>query len=188
MALSDTFKTQAGAISDSLRAMTGTRGAWTDDLEAALAVADFNEAQLAAIRAAATPTCLQDLGDGQGGIVDHTLAQKLTHAFKDPVQNSALFMQLFSNGFYGDSEREVLTMMTQARGAIRDIVHNYPLMLREDMPGTIRQILDRYEQEILPQMDTMIAALAAETGADPAAIPPGVDWQHLYEMPPEAFA
>jgi hypothetical protein len=188
MALRENFKAQAGAISDALRAMTGTRGAWTDDLEAALSVADFNEAQMAAIRAAATPTCLQDLGDGQGGVVDHTLAQKLTHAFKDPVQNSALFMHLFANGFYGESEREVLTMMTQARGAIRDIIHNYPLMLREDMPGSIRQILDCYEQEVLPQLDTMIAELAAETGADPAAIPPGVDWQHLYRLEPGAFA
>lgn len=188
MALRENFKAQAGAISDSLRAMTGTRGAWTDDLEAALSVADFNEAQMAAIRAAATPTCLQDLGDGQGGIVDHTLSEKLTHAFRDPVQNSALFLHLFAEGKMEGSEREVLTVLSQARGAIRDIVHNYPLMLREDMPGTIRQILDCYEQEVLPQLDTMIAELAAETGGDPTAIPPGVDWQHLYRLEPGAFA
>lgn len=188
MALSEHFKTQAGRISDALRALTGTRGDWTDDLEAALSVADFNEAQLAAIRAAATPTCLQDLGDGQGGIVSHTLSQKLTHAFKDPVQNSAFFLHLYAAGKMQGSEREALTVLTQARGVLRDIVHNYPLMLREDMPGTVRQILDRYEQEILPQMETMIADLAAETGMDPATIPPGEDWQHLYAMPPEAFA
>lgn len=168
--------------------MTRNRGVWSDDLEAALDAVEFSAAQLAAIQAAATPTCLQDLGDGEGGFVDHTLSQKLTHAFKDPVQNSAFFMDLYANGQIRGEDRDALAMLTQARGAIRDIVHNYPLMLREDMPGSVQQILDRYEQEILPQLDTMIAELAAETGTDPAGIPPGVDWQHLYRLDPEAFA
>lgn len=187
MSLKEDFRVGAGVISDRMRDLTGKRGAWSEDLEAALEGVGFSAEQVAAIEAAATPTCLQDLGDGSGGKVVTSLGHKLTHAFRDPVMNSAMIMNMCAGGYFGQTPSEALVMMVQARGALADIVHNYPLLLRDEMPGEVRRILGVYEQEILPAMNDLIERLAKESGDNPAAIPPSEDWQHLHRLDPAPF-
>lgn len=166
-------------------------GVWKEDLEVGLAVQEFSGAQIEAMKAAASPTCRNNfnaLAEGSGEEVQEKISEILTHAFRDPVLKAAMYLTLFGEGkIAADDPHKALLMVTQARDMMREVVHNYPLLLGEEMPGSVRDILDAYEREILPELEEAVAAFSAESGVDPSAIPVAVGWEHLHALPPEIF-
>lgn len=181
------FRQKATSLYQRLKGLSA-EGDWRNELEAALSSINFSGPQLQAIGQAATPTCLSGISHIQGEAVKLSLPYNLTHAFTDPVRNSAQCIQIM-----GDEKIDIegdfsLGVLVRARYALKDIVHNYPLLLGEAMPPSVREIVVRYENEVLPEMDRLIEGLAAETGIDPETIGPVDHWQHLNRLDPAAFS
>ncbi len=181
------FRQRATSLYQRLKGLSG-EGEWRNELEAAFSSVNFSGTQLQAIGQAATPTCLKNISDGQGGAIELSLPYNLTHAFTDPVRNSAQCIQIM-----GDEKIDIegdfsLGVLVRARYALKDIVHNYPLLLGDAMPPSVREIVVRYENEILPEMDGLIAQLSQETGIDPETFGPVDHWQHLNRLDPAAFS
>lgn len=181
------FRQKAASLYERLRGLSG-EGEWRNDLEAAFSSVNFTGPQLQAIGQAATPSCLSNISDGKGGAIQLSLPYSLTHAFTDPVRNSAQCIHIMGDEKVDIESDFSLGVLVRARYALKDIVHNYPLLLGEAMPPSVRDIVVQYERDILPEMDGMIATLAAETGIDPETIVPVSHWQHLNRLDPAAFS
>ena len=175
-----------GLLFERLRDLSAD-GVWRNDLQSALSRIEFSEAQVDAIRQAATPSFLDGYTSGQGVAILPTLKEELTHAFTDSVRNSAFCMDMISDPRLQLEDDFALRVLTRARMALREIVHNYPRLLGPEMPDSVEEILSAYEEEVLPQMNALIRDLAAETGIDPDSIAPVDTWQHLHALPPEVF-
>ncbi len=165
---------------------------WLEDLEVTLSVRDFTEPQIEAMKAAASPTCLQAFNrlsnSGAANDPADALSQILTHSLRDPVLKGAKTFELFGDGKLDSDDPDfVLTMLVQVRTMLREVVHNYPLLLQEDMPGNVQNILDGFVQDILPRLDNLVSDVSAQSPLDPNKIPPGGGWEHLHTLPPEAF-
>ncbi len=166
--------------------------AWLEDLEVTLSVRDFTEPQIAAMKAVASPTCLQAFNalsaDAGAKEPSDALSQILTHALRDPVLKAAKTFEFFGEGKLDSDDPDfVLTLLVQVQTMLREVVHNYPLLLQEDMPGNVQKILDGFAQDILPRLDRLVSDVSALSPLDPHQIPPGRGWEHLYALPPEAF-
>lgn len=182
--MNDDFKKAIGDISNELRSLM-QGGVWEEDLEAALSSIELTDAQHSAIKQAASPTFFQDFTFGETD-VKPTLSSQLAHAFRDPVAKSSLSMELTSRANYDGAT--TLEILTQARTILEDITHNYPLILGEDMPRDVQDILDGYKTQIIPKLSEHIDALSAETGIDAASFaPPTIGVEHLSSLPDDAF-
>ncbi|MBK6895436.1 MAG: hypothetical protein IPH06_02435 [Alphaproteobacteria bacterium] len=184
--MKDAFKQQATSLYLQLRDLSAD-GDWRFDLERAFSARQFNAPQLQAIGAAATPTCLSNITDGKGRTVPLSLSYNLTHAFTDPVRNSAQSIQILGDDLIDVKADFSLGVLVRARYALRDIVQNYPLLLGKEMPPSVGEIITTYRTEVLPQVDGLIDDLARKTGIDPGTIAEAQHWQHLRALPPEVF-
>ena len=167
---------------------------WREDLEVTLSVRDFTEPQIEAMKSVASPTCRQAFNalspDSDAAEDDpaDALSQILTHALRDPVLKAARTFELFGDGMLDSDDPDfVLTMIVQVRTMLREVVQNYPLLLGEDMPGSVQKMLDGFEDELLPRLDELAAEIEAHSALDPEQIAPGNGWEHLHALPPEVF-
>ena len=184
------IRTRMYDVAHRLSALMGD-GVWKEDLEVGLSVQEFSLAQIEAMKAVATPTCrgnFNALAKGSGEEVQDKLAKILAHAFRDPVLKASIYLELFGEGkIAADDPHKALLIVTQSRDMMREVVHNYPLLLGEDMPGSVQEILDAYDSEILPALDEAVAEFSAESGLDPSTVSEAEGWEHLRSLPPEVF-
>ncbi len=172
------FKTQSGVIADKLADIASGKS-WREDLRGAFQKQNYTDAQTNAMHAVATQTCFAPLSGYDEG---NNIPPQLTHAFADPLGNSAMMLRLL-----GDDNKLTLNILVNVRSAIEDDIHNYPLLLGDDLPQSVRDVLESYDGEILPLMPTLIDTLSQETGINPADITPAKDWQHIHKLPEDIF-
>lgn len=180
--LNDKFREQAKDIAETLQDLT-KRGHWTYALSDALISKEFeqNEVQLAAIKAASTPTMFAD---------NNTLSSSLTHAFRDPILKNSMLMGFVKDDIY--DEEETMNILVQTQGLLEDIVFNYTLLLGEDMPDNVQSILDEYQNAIIPNLDFIIDYLANKAGLDADAFKFDANdieegYEHLQRLPADVF-
>ncbi|MCB1840643.1 MAG: hypothetical protein KDI61_10335 [Alphaproteobacteria bacterium] len=185
--MDDAIRSRFGTLFRRLKTLSAD-GEWRNDLEAALCSVEFSDQQLMEIRQAASLTFMKSCetnGDAQAFVP--ALNAELTHAFVDAARHCALSFDAISDPMLEIQGDMALQILTRARYAFRDIIHNYPLLLGERMPESVREILATYESEILPEIDGLIAELSDETGMDPNEVIPSGHWEHLRALPPEMF-
>ncbi len=181
MALSEEFEAKAEGVIHQLHTLVDDNLPWRADLQAALSSIQFTPEQEQAIRDKATPTTFQDMG---GGEAMNDFSTRITHAFRDSIANTTMLLEMVTMS--GDEE-QTLNTLTQIKMNIQDLEHNYPLMLGENLPESVEQVLDTYEAEILPQINGMIDELAQSTGIDPNNIPYNSSYQHITALPEDVF-
>lgn len=177
MTVSDEFTAKTEHIRRQLSEIAGAND-WREDMRAAFLSHSFTPQQEEALHNAGTPTCFHNIG----GMGDDPLPVQLTHAFSDPIGNSAMMI-----GMLRSDDDLLLQVMVKLRHAIEDDCHNYPIIMGDDLPGSVQKVLDQYDEELLPQINEAIEELVRRTGKDPATIPPAVDWQHMSKLSPELF-
>lgn len=186
------LRERVGALAKSLYALLDADDkVWREDLSASLAIREFNPAQIEAMKEAATPTCCDTFNVKSNfaapDFPDH-IAKVLTHAFHDPLMKAACSFDWYAEGRLShDDPSYTLTMIVQTRSMLRELAHNYPLLLGEDMPGSVQQILDGIGADILPALDGLAEEIETGNGLDVRHIPPGRGWEHLHTLPPEVF-
>ena len=184
--MDDAFRGRIKVIFERLRDLSAY-GPWRNDLQTAFSHIEYSDLQLDAIKRSAATSFMEVYTSGAGTAILPTLKDELTHAFTDSVRNSAYCLEMVSDPQLQVEGDFALQVLTRARMGLRDIVNNYPLLLGEAMPGSVEDIIGVYRNEILPQMDDLIAELAEETGIDPDTVTPAESRQHLYALPPEVF-
>ncbi|GEM_PF-4021049 len=183
--LSDEFKGKAGKLwSDIKTILPSGDTKWREDLKFALKMleGELNDNQRKAISGHASATFLQDLNKG-----DLPLSNLLTHSFKDPIIKNAEADFLIQRNLL--SNMQILTMLLSLKEVMQDNMHNYPLLLGEELPQTVRNILTQYEDSIIPQINTMIEELSNDSSINPDDIT--IDTltgnEHLGRLPEDVF-
>jgi len=151
-----------------------------EDLEAALSTREFTDAQIKIIKNNATPTTFHNTEEGEA--LESTAEEILTHSFADPVRNGILMMS-----FNANNPQSSFSAMVNIRRAINDITHNYPLLLGEDIPRCVDDVLNSYESKIIPELNDLIDDMEDEHGFDAEKTKPTTDWQHISKLPIEPF-
>lgn len=178
MKMSTDFKTQSGVIADKL-ADIANGASWREDLRGAFQKQNYTDAQTNAMHAVATQTCFAPLSGYDEG---NNIPSQLTHAFSDPLGNSAMMLRLLSG-----NDKLTLNILVNVRTAIEDDIHNYPLLLGDDLPPSVRDVLESYEGDLLPLMNELIDELSEKTGIAADDFEPAKDWQHISKLPEDVF-
>ena len=110
----------------------------------------YNDAQIQAIRTAATPTLLMDIDELiESGNPHINLPPTLTRAFIDSVTKTAALASGFMNL---DLENHVSEILYEGKKCLEDIVYNFPLLLGKNIPPMIGHALKEYEK-IIPKFE-----------------------------------
>ncbi len=184
--MDDAFRGRVAVLFEKLRDLSAD-GDWRFDLQSALSGIEYSDVQVDAIKRSATPSFLNGNTGSNGAAVFPKLREELTHAFTDSVRNSAFCMDMISDPRLKLDNDFAMRVLTRARMALREIVYNYPRLLGSEMPGSVQQILNAYENDALPMLDSLIGDLSEESGINPDTITPADTWQHLHTLPPEVF-
>lgn len=179
MALSEHFEEKTQNLVSTLHELVDDNQAWRRDLEDAMEKVNFTEQQKLAIQEAATALTFQSIGKNMD-----TFSTRMTHAFRDAIGNSTMVLEMAA---MMEDEEGTLNALVQIRGYIDDLKHNYPLMLQDDMPESVQAVLDRYDSEVRPEIESMIAELSLSTGIDPDTIPQNLNYQHITSLPDDVF-
>lgn len=181
MALSEHFEQKTEGLVSTLHELVDDNQPWRKDLEDALSAIHLTEEQNQVIRDAATSLTFKSIGHDEG--MDG-FSTRMTHAFRDAIGNSTMVLEMAA---MMEDEQGTLNALVQIRGYIEDLRHNYPLILKEDMPTSVQGVLDRYEEDVLPEINELISELSQTTGIDPSTIPQNLNYQHITTLPDDAF-
>lgn len=131
---------------------------WQEDLEVALESLELPPDKIAQIRAHTDQRMWNTLGDPDtplGADKDKaTTPALLTHIFTDAVKQ-------FQTSTYAPegwilSDEATIGLLRDMQNILRDTVHNYHLILGEEMPGSVNAILTAYDEEILPEIEALL--------------------------------
>ena len=180
--MKEEFKIKASEIASALQNINNQDNGWYEDLEVTLCGIDFTNEQMQSIKDAASPTLLQDLNREY----EITLSQKLAHAFEDAVIKTKLTLGLMEyNGF--TDEDSPLILLRELREVLKDHIHNYPLLLGDDMPKNVLVILDEY-QKLIPVINELVTGLESDLGIDHESIVQyGQGIEHIFKLDHEPF-
>ncbi len=180
--MNDDFKKAVGNISKNLREIT-TSDYWEEDLEIALETIELTPKQIEIIKSLSTDTLFNDKNDS---IMALSIEQRLVHAFKDPAVKMGMMFEHASLGAFSDED--TMRLLLETRNALEDIIHNYTMMLGENMPRSVSDILEEYSKNTLVQLNNQIFELSKETGINADDIELGNNgWEHISKLPENAF-
>ncbi len=147
------FQTRAFEFAASIKPVFDDTS-WNRPLTQAFEAIEFTPAQMEMIRAAASPTCLQGIDSAEDRV-----AVELAHAMHDPVLKGLHLFGFLNILEWEDSSQSALQTLARAvplRQALRDIVHNLPLMLKNGIPPEIAERMKQIDEELLPELDAII--------------------------------
>lgn len=180
MPLSEEFEKKSEDVVSQLHALVDSKQPWRADLQEALSNADFTPQQEQAIRDAASDNTFQTIGDD----AMNDFATRVTHAFQDSLANIAMTLEMAT--MMGEEE-STLNNLVQIKSVIQDLSHNYPLMLGDDLPDSVQDILDKYNNDVIPRVNEMIDELSRSTEIAPESATLSTRYQHIYALPEDAF-
>ena len=187
MSATNVLHEQAATLFQTINDVIDDGAQWRTDLEDAIADANLSDDQKQVIRDASTTLTFQHIGHQDDHVNDFT--QRLTHAFSDSIRNSASTLSLVSDPDFADLAEPdtLLRSLVEIRYAIQDISHNYPLILSPNVPQTVSDILDKYNDEILPVIDDMILEIEAAQDLNSEDYARNENFQHVFPLPADEF-
>ena len=178
--MNEIFNAAVGKLSQDMH-VTLEDPYWKGDLEAALHGIEFTDEEIDTIKALATATVFSS-----NDLYEESFSAQLTRAFIDPVGKLNASLRHASLGKL--TEQELMETLVRGRKVLKDIIHNYPRILKDDMPGEVKTILDSFRENIIPQMNERIKELSLKTGIDSNSIQfdtTGLD--HITALPENLF-
>lgn len=144
-----------------------------EDLEMALEARELSQEAKNEIRNNATETTFHPIIGAE-----ESFETDLANSFQDPAINSLLMLQT--------SEKDstlALHVLEKTKRALEDAAHNFPRILKEEMPGSVNNTIQQINEKILPDMSELINALEEKTGLKASDIETATDWQHVHRLP-----